>query len=101
MNNINGEEKDKIYLVDGNYGFVCFLKVEESNDIFEARCQKFKEIVGKLNQKNPNEQMSFEGERACPKCHNLMKFIKAGVSKKSGKPYGAFYSCKCGHTEKA
>lgn len=39
----------------------------------------------------------------CPKCGGEMKIVPAGVSKKTGKPYGAFYSCKtweCGGTAK-
>lgn len=32
-------------------------------------------------------------EKQCPKCHSLLKIIPAGVSKASGKPYKAFYSC--------
>ena len=39
----------------------------------------------------------------CPKCQGDMKIIPAGVSKKTGKPYEAFYSCKtweCGGTAK-
>ena len=36
----------------------------------------------------------------CPVCNNTeMKLIHGGVSKKTGKPYTAFYSCKCGYTE--
>ncbi len=29
----------------------------------------------------------------CPNCGAEMKYINAGISKKTGKPYGAFYSC--------
>jgi DNA-directed RNA polymerase subunit M/transcription elongation factor TFIIS len=35
----------------------------------------------------------------CPKCGSEMKLIPAGISKKTGKPYKAFFSCKnCGYT---
>jgi hypothetical protein len=34
----------------------------------------------------------------CPNCGQPMKLVPAGVSRKSGKPYDAFYSCKCGKT---
>lgn len=39
----------------------------------------------------------------CPKCQIPMSLIPSGISKKSGKPYNAFYSCKnrCGTTMKA
>ena len=30
----------------------------------------------------------------CPKCHQEFKLIPAGISKTSGKPYKAFYSCQ-------
>jgi hypothetical protein len=39
----------------------------------------------------------------CPKCGGEMKVVPAGTSKKTGKPYAAFYSCKtweCGGTAK-
>lgn len=42
--------------------------------------------------------------KLCPKCEGELKLILAGVSKKSGKPYPAFYSCKnyaCDFTERA
>jgi hypothetical protein len=29
----------------------------------------------------------------CPKCGATMKFVAAGVSQKTGKPYTAFYAC--------
>jgi hypothetical protein len=35
----------------------------------------------------------------CTACGEEMRLIKAGVSKKTGKPYNAFYSCKCGNTQ--
>jgi len=34
----------------------------------------------------------------CVMCGKTMSLIKGGVSKKSGKPYDAFYSCECGQT---
>ena len=40
----------------------------------------------------------------CAKCGGEMRLIPAGVSKKTGKPYQAFYSCldrNCGGTAKA
>lgn len=42
-------------------------------------------------------------ELQCPKCQGPMKIIPAGISKKTGKPYDAFASCKnygCGGTIK-
>lgn len=39
----------------------------------------------------------------CPKCGGEMKVVPAGTSKKTGRPYAAFYSCKtweCGGTAK-
>jgi hypothetical protein len=39
----------------------------------------------------------------CPKCGGEMKVVPAGTSKKTGKPYNAFYACKtweCGGTAK-
>lgn len=30
----------------------------------------------------------------CPVCNSEMRLIPAGISKKSGKPYDAFYGCK-------
>ena len=33
----------------------------------------------------------------CPKCKQEFKLIPAGVSKTSGKPYKAFYSCQVCH----
>lgn len=44
-----------------------------------------------LNQPNP----------PCPRCGGETKIVPAGISKKTGKPYKAFYSCKvweCGGT---
>ena len=45
-----------------------------------------------------------ENPMACPKCGSTeLKLVPAGVSKKSGKPYDAFYACKkweCGGTIK-
>lgn len=33
----------------------------------------------------------------CPECNDALHFIPAGVSKKTNKPYQAFYSCRaCG-----
>lgn len=44
---------------------------------------------------DPNPKM-------CPKCGAVMKLVPAGVSKKSGKSYSAFYSCgNCKATLKA
>ena len=38
----------------------------------------------------------------CPNCNQDMKLIPAGVSKTSGKPYKAFYSCPdCKATQNA
>ena len=40
----------------------------------------------------------------CPKCGGETKLVPAGISKKSGKPYSAFYSCLdrgCGGTIRA
>jgi hypothetical protein len=42
-------------------------------------------------------------EVKCPRCGGEVKVIPAGTSKKTGKPYAAFYSCKtweCGGTAK-
>jgi hypothetical protein len=38
----------------------------------------------------------------CPDCGAPIIYIKAGVSKKTGKPYNAFYACsnRCGYTLK-
>jgi hypothetical protein len=44
-----------------------------------------------------------ENQPVCPKCGGDCKFIPQGVSKKTGKPYDAFWSCKnygCGGTLK-
>ena len=39
-------------------------------------------------------------EKNCSKCGELVKVIPPGISKKTGKPYGAFYSCKaCGNSQ--
>jgi hypothetical protein len=43
-------------------------------------------------------------EPKCPKCGGEMKLVPAGLSKKTGKPYQEFYSCKkweCGGTAKS
>ena len=39
----------------------------------------------------------------CNKCQKEMKLVPAGVSKRTGKKYDAFYSCdrECGETAKA
>ncbi len=36
----------------------------------------------------------------CPDCGSAIRYIKAGVSKKTGKPYNAFHACSnmCGYT---
>jgi len=35
----------------------------------------------------------------CPKCGATLKHIPAGVSKKTGKPYGEFWACpQCDYT---
>lgn len=36
----------------------------------------------------------------CPQCGNQLKHIPAGVSRKTGKPYGEFWPCSenCGFT---
>ena len=36
----------------------------------------------------------------CPDCQAEVKFIPAGISRKTGKPYSEFYSCakRCGWT---
>jgi len=31
--------------------------------------------------------------KQCPQCGNPMKFIKGGISKKTGNPYNSFWSC--------
>jgi len=38
----------------------------------------------------------------CPQCQADVRHIPAGISKKTGKPYGEFYACeaKCGWTLK-
>ena len=43
---------------------------------------------------------NYKGEKMqCPLCNVEMKFIQAGVSKKTGKPYHPFYSCpECNQT---
>ncbi len=40
-------------------------------------------------------------EKKCQIDGNVMKLVPAGVSKRTGKPYKAFYSCKDGHTATA
>lgn len=44
-----------------------------------------------------NEQVVHSDEeptsRSCPKCQKPMKLVPGGVSKSTGKPYKAFYSC--------
>lgn len=106
----NGEGIDKIYLVDGKWGAVIYCREGETPDSFEARCLRFKNICDRLNASNATshathnvnacEQLSFEGDRACPKCHKLMKLIPAGVSHKTGKHYKAFWICNnCKYTE--
>ena len=43
-------------------------------------------------------------EPTCPECGGEMKLIPAGLSKRTGKPYQEFYSCKkweCGGTAKS
>ena len=41
-------------------------------------------------------------DKMCTQCGNPMNLVPAGVSKRTGKPYNAFYACKaCGHTEHA
>lgn len=37
----------------------------------------------------------------CTQCGEEMRLIPAGISKKSGKPYNAFFSCKNNHTKPA
>ena len=37
-------------------------------------------------------------EKKCMLDGQAMKLIPAGISKKTNKPYKAFYSCKCGQT---
>ena len=38
--------------------------------------------------------------KSCSKCGNEVKVIGPGVSKKTGKPYNAFYKCEgCGNAE--
>jgi len=44
--------------------------------------------------------------KICEKCDTEMRLIPAGISKKSGKPYSAFWSCDkrnggCGGTARA
>lgn len=42
-------------------------------------------------------------EKQCTYCGNEMKLIPAGISKKTNKPYQAFYACPdrgCGKTER-
>jgi len=37
----------------------------------------------------------------CPKCGSPIKYVKAGVSKKTGKPYAEFWACskyECDYT---
>jgi len=41
-------------------------------------------------------------KKTCPQCGEQMRLVPAGVSKRTGKKYPAFYSCsnrECGHTE--
>lgn len=41
-------------------------------------------------------------EKICTNCGQPMRMIPAGVSKKTGKPYSAFFKCKiCGYGENA
>lgn len=37
-------------------------------------------------------------DKICQNCGATMKFVPAGVSKKTGNSYKAFYSCACGKT---
>ena len=38
----------------------------------------------------------------CPYCKTKLRFVPAGVSKKTGKKYSAFYICdNCGYTKQA
>ena len=43
-----------------------------------------------------NEQIPI----TCPKCGGQIKYIPAGVSKKTGKPYSEFWTCgqRCGYS---
>lgn len=40
-------------------------------------------------------------EKQCFDCGSPMKLIPSGVSKKTGNPYKAFWSCACGKTAPA
>jgi hypothetical protein len=45
-------------------------------------------------------------EKICERCDQTMRLIPAGISKKSGKPYNAFWTCDkrnggCGETARA
>lgn len=45
-------------------------------------------------------QKELRMDKACGNCGNRMKFVKGGVSTKTGKPYTAFWSCPtCKSTE--
>lgn len=40
-------------------------------------------------------------EKNCIVCNKSMKLVQAGISKKTNRPYKAFFSCSCGQTAPA
>ncbi len=56
-------------------------------------CYRFQQTLAKANTGNPAPLIPVPLPPLCPECGGGMKMVPAGVSKKTHKPYDAFYGC--------
>lgn len=48
------------------------------------------------------EKVKTTDQTLCPECQTVMKYVKAGIARKTGRKYPAFYSCpNCKKTQNA
>lgn len=111
------EEKTKFYWT-GEPGYVVTMEEGMSIDTFKDVIASMEELrKGLEGDKNKDAniqaaQQAFNapasdpipvgGDDKCEKCGSDMKYIPAGTSKKTGKPYPAFWTCQnqnCSHTK--
>jgi len=96
MYNKSPEESKKISWLS-IFSSLCSLSLENvlTIDELEKRAYELNDKLSKTYKipDTPATPFPSEGDSNCPKCGAVMRQIPAGVSKKTGKPYSAFWSC--------
>jgi uncharacterized protein with PIN domain len=76
------------------------LKNELGLEVEKDAKEVLKEIG--IEEIEPTEKTTIPVNKVCPLCGTELKFVAAGISKKTGKSYKAFFSCEnpiCKYTQ--